>query len=180
MIASCFGKTPKIPSSAWIADSADVLGDVTLGEHVSIWFQAVVRGDVHWIKIGDYTNVQDGCILHVTNGQFPLTIGSKVTIGHKALLHGCTVGNECLIGMGAILLDDVEVGDGCIVAAGALLPPGKKYPANHLIMGSPAKAVRMLKPGEKEVMIDQGWKNYFEYAEKYRLTFKEISNGKMD
>lgn len=174
MIASIFGKEPKIPASAWIADSADVLGDVTLGEHVSIWFQAVARGDVHWIKIGDYTNVQDGCILHVTNGRFPLTIGSRVTIGHKALLHGCTVGNDCLIGMGAILLDGVEVGDGSVVAAGALLPPGKKYPPGSLILGSPAKAVRQLTEKEQAELIDQGWKNYHGYVAEYRKSYKVI------
>lgn len=174
MIAECFGKTPKIPASAWIAPSADVLGDVTLGEHVSIWFSTVVRGDVHWIRIGDYTNVQDGSVLHVTNGKFPLTIGAKVTIGHKALLHGCTVGNNCLIGMGAILLDGVEVGAGSVVAAGALLPPGKKYPPGSLILGAPAKAVRQLSPAEQEDLIETGWKNYHSYVAEYRKSFREI------
>jgi carbonic anhydrase/acetyltransferase-like protein (isoleucine patch superfamily) len=171
MIAECFGKKPKIPASAWIAPSASVLGDVTLGEHVSVWFQAVARGDVHWIKIGDYTNVQDGCVLHVTNGKFPLTIGARVTIGHKALLHGCTVGSDCLIGMGAILLDGVEVGAGSVVAAGALLPPGKKYPPNSLIKGAPAKAVRELSKAEQAEMIEEGWKNYHAYAAEYRKNF---------
>jgi len=174
MIASCFGKTPTVPASAWVAPSANVLGDVTLGEHVSVWFQAVVRGDVHWIRIGDYTNVQDGSVLHVTNGRFPLTIGARVTIGHKALLHGCTVGNDCLIGMGAILLDGVEVGDGCVVAAGALLPPGKKYPPNSLVLGSPAKAVRTLSAEEQKDMIDQGWRNYHGYVAEYRKTYQEL------
>ncbi len=174
MIATCFGKSPKIPSTAWIADSADVLGDVTMGEHSSIWFQAVARGDVHWIRIGDYTNVQDGCVLHVTNGRFPLTIGARVTIGHKALLHGCTVGNDCLIGMGAVILDGVEVGDGCVVAAGALLPPGKKYPPNSLILGSPAKVVRTLSPEEQLDLIDRGWRNYHGYVQEYRASFQRI------
>jgi gamma-carbonic anhydrase len=172
MIAECFGKKPVIPETAWIASSADVLGDVTMGEHVSVWFQAVVRGDVHWIRIGDYTNVQDGSVLHVTNGRFPLTIGQRVTIGHKALLHGCTVGDDCLIGMGAILLDGVEVGSGCVVAAGALLPPGKKYPPGSLILGSPAKAVRQLTEEEQKEMIDQGWRNYHSYVAEYRKSFK--------
>lgn len=174
MIAECFGKKPTIPASAWIADSANVMGDVTLGEHVSIWFQAVARGDVHWIKIGDYTNVQDGSVLHVTNGVSPLTIGKRVTIGHKALLHGCTVGDDCLIGMGAILLDDVEVGSGSVVAAGALLPPGKKYPPNSLIKGAPAKAVRTLTPEEQKEMIDQGWRNYHAYVAEYRKNYRVI------
>ncbi len=174
MIYSCFGKSPNIAPSAWVAPSADVLGDVTLGEHVSIWFQAVVRGDVHWITIGEQTNVQDGSILHVTNGRWPLKIGARVTIGHKALLHGCTVGDECLIGMGAVLLDGVEVGSGSVVAAGALLPPGKKYPPNSLILGSPAKVVRQIEPEEKTKLIDQGWKNYQGYVEEYRKSFQVI------
>jgi carbonic anhydrase/acetyltransferase-like protein (isoleucine patch superfamily) len=174
MIAACFGKEPKIPATAWIAPSADVMGDVTMGEHSSVWFQAVVRGDVHWIKIGDYTNVQDGSVLHVTNGRYPLTIGSRVTIGHKALLHGCTVGDDCLIGMGAILLDDVEVGSGSVVAAGALLPPGKKYPPNSLILGSPAKAVRTLTPEQQKDLIEIGWQNYHRYVAEYRKDFRVI------
>jgi gamma-carbonic anhydrase len=174
MIAECFGKKPVIPASAWIAPSADVLGDVTLGEHTSIWFSTVVRGDVHWIRIGDYTNVQDGSVLHVTNQKFPLTIGSKVTIGHKALLHGCTVGDNCLIGMGAILLDGVEVGAGSVVAAGALLPPGKKYPPGSLILGAPAKAVRQLSPKEQEDLIEIGWKNYHSYVAEYRKSFRVL------
>jgi carbonic anhydrase/acetyltransferase-like protein (isoleucine patch superfamily) len=174
MIAESFGKRPVVPASAWIAPSADVMGDVTLGEHVSIWFQAVARGDVHWIRIGDYTNVQDGCVLHVTNGRFPLSLGKRITIGHRVLLHGCTVADDCLIGMGAILLDGVEVGSGSVVAAGALLPPGKKYPPNSLILGAPAKAVRTLKPEEQKDLIDQGWRNYSAYAEKYRQGFQVL------
>lgn len=171
MIAEVMGKKPKIPASCWIAPSADVMGDVTMGEHVSIWFQAVVRGDVHWIKIGDHTNVQDGSVLHVTNGRFPLAIGARVTIGHKVLLHGCTVGDDCLIGMGAVLLDGVEVGSGSVVAAGALCPPGRKYPPGSLIIGSPAVAKRTLTPEEKAGMIDQGWRNYDSYKEEFRRGF---------
>jgi carbonic anhydrase/acetyltransferase-like protein (isoleucine patch superfamily) len=174
MIAECFGKKPTLHPTAWVADTANVMGDVTMGEHSSIWFQAVARGDVHWIKIGAYTNVQDGSILHVTNGRYPLTIGDRVTIGHKALLHGCTVGNDCLIGMGAILLDDVVVGDGSVVAAGALLPPGKKYPPNSLILGSPAKAVRTLNAEDQKNLIDYGWRNYHDYVAEYRKSYRVI------
>ena len=175
MIAEVMGKKPKLTASVFIAESAVVLGDVTLGEHVSIWFQAVVRGDVHWIRIGEYTNVQDGSVLHVTNGLFPLSIGSRVTIGHKVLLHGCTIGNDCLIGMGAVILDGVEVGDGSIVAAGALLTPGKKFPPGHLILGSPAKAVRAVTDDERKNMIDQGWKNYHHYTAEYRKSYHRLS-----
>lgn len=174
MIAEVMGKKPVIPASVFIADGADVLGDVTIGEHASIWYQAVVRGDVHWIKIGEYTNVQDACILHVSNGTAPLSIGARVTIGHKALLHGCTVGDDCLIGMGSILLDGVEVGDGSVVAAGALLPPGKKYPAGSLIKGAPAQAVRQVTPEERKNMIDQGWRNYHAYVQEYRKSFRKL------
>lgn len=171
MIAKLGDKTPKIPASCFVAESADIIGDVTLGEHVSIWFQAVVRGDVHYIKIGDHTNVQDGCVLHVSQGIAPLNIGARVTIGHKALLHGCTIGNDCLIGMGSVILDHVEVGDGSIVAAGALLTPGKKFPPGSLILGSPAKAVRTVTEKERQEMIDQGWKNYFNYSQEYKTKF---------
>lgn len=177
MIAKISGLTPKVPTipeTAWIADTAVVIGDVTLGDHTSVWFHTVVRGDVHWIRIGNYTNIQDGSVLHVTNKLFPLSIGSRVTVGHKALLHGCTVGNDCLIGMGAVLLDGVEVGDGCVVAAGALLTPGKKFPPGHLIMGSPAKAIRPVEDDERKSLIDQGWKNYQAYSEQYRATFKKL------
>jgi carbonic anhydrase/acetyltransferase-like protein (isoleucine patch superfamily) len=174
MIASVFGKTPKISSTAWIAPGASVLGDVTLGEHVSIWFSTVVRGDVNYIRIGDYSNVQDGTVIHVTNGGNPTNIGARVTIGHKAMLHACTVGDDCLIGMGAILLDEVEIGAGSVVAAGALVPPGKKFPPGSLILGSPAKVIRALRAEEQMEMIDRGWRNYFEYVQEYRKTFRSL------
>ena len=172
MIASVFGKDPKISPTAWIAPSADVLGDVTLGENVSIWFGAVVRGDVNHIVIGDSTNVQDGTVIHVTQGGHPTIIGQRVTIGHKALLHACTVGDDCLIGMGSILLDGVEIGAGSIVGAGALVTPGKKFPPGSMILGSPAKVVRPVKPEERAAMIDQGCRNYLSYVEKYRSGFR--------
>ncbi len=175
MIASVFGKNPVIPPSAWIAPSADVLGDVTLGEHVSIWFGAVARGDVNKITIGDYTNIQDGTVIHVTHGGHATHIGKRVTIGHKALLHACTIGDDCLIGMGSILLDGVEVGSGSIVAAGALLTPGKKYPPGSMILGAPAKVVRPVKPEERLEMIDQGWKNYHGYVQEYLQSFRAHS-----
>jgi len=175
LIATISGKFPIIPASAWVAPSADVMGDVTLGEHVSVWFGAVVRGDVHSIHIGDYTNVQDGTVIHVTHGGYNTVIGKRVTIGHKALIHACTVGDDCLIGMGSIMLDGVEVGAGSVVAAGALLTPGKKFPPNSMILGSPAKAVRLLRPEERAAMIDQGWKNYHSYVQEYRKSFRILS-----
>jgi carbonic anhydrase/acetyltransferase-like protein (isoleucine patch superfamily) len=177
MIASVSGlteKKPVVPASAWIADTAVVIGDVVLGEGANIWFHVVVRGDVHSIRIGENTNIQDGSILHVTQKLFSLTIGDRVTVGHKALMHGCTVGNDCLIGMGAVLLDGVEVGDGSVVAAGALLTPGKKFPPGSLIMGSPAKAVRQVTPEERRNLIDHGWKNYRGYSDAYRKTYQKL------
>jgi carbonic anhydrase/acetyltransferase-like protein (isoleucine patch superfamily) len=175
MIASISGKSPIIPASAWVAPSADVMGEVTLGEHVSVWFGVVLRGDVHSIHIGDYTNVQDGTVIHVTHGGCNTVIGKRVTIGHKALIHACSVGDDCLIGMGSIMLDGVEVGSGSVVAAGALLTPGKKYPPNSMIMGYPAKAVREITPKERAEMIDQGWKNYHAYVQDYKKTFRVLS-----
>lgn len=172
MIASVFGKDPTISPTAWIAPSADVLGDVTLGDHASVWFGAVVRGDVNHIIIGDHTNVQDGTVIHVTQGGHPTLIGKRVTIGHKALLHACTVGDDCLIGMGAVLLDGVEIGPGSVVAAGALVTPGKKFPPGSMILGSPAKAVRPVKPEERAGMIDQGWRNYHAYVQEYLRSFR--------
>ncbi len=133
--------------TAFIAPGAVVIGEVHLAENVSVWFNAVLRGDVEALTIGPETNVQDGCILHTSRG-FPLTLGRGVTVGHGAIVHGAQVGDNTLIGMGAILLDGVAVGENCIVAAGALLPPGKHYPAGSLILGSPAKIVRALTEAE--------------------------------
>ena len=163
--------SPRLDPTVWLAPSADIIGDVTIGEHSSVWFATVVRGDVHWIRIGAYTNVQDGSVLHVTNGRSPLAIGSRVTIGHKVCLHGCTIEDDCLIGMGAVILDDAVIGSGSVVAAGALVTPGKKFPPNSLIMGSPAKVVRTLTEEEKSVWIDQGWRNYHAYVAEYRKSF---------
>lgn len=170
MIGSFDGMSPKLAPSVWVAPSADIIGNVTIGEHSSVWFQTVVRGDVHWIEIGEYTNIQDGSVLHVTNGVSPLKIGSRVTIGHKACLHGCTVGDNCLIGMGALILDDAVIGEGSVVAAGALVTQGKVFPPNSLIMGSPAKRIRDLTLEERQAWIEPGWRNYHAYVAKYRAS----------
>jgi carbonic anhydrase/acetyltransferase-like protein (isoleucine patch superfamily) len=143
------GKRPVIPASAFVAPGAVVVGDVTLGEFASIWYGAVLRGDINSIKIGAYSNVQDGAVVHLADA-FGVTVGEWVTVGHRAILHACTVGDETLIGMGAIVLDGAEIGNRCIVGAGALVTGGKKIPAGSLVLGSPAKVVRELSIGEQD------------------------------
>ncbi len=135
---------PEIHDSAMVAESAQVIGDVVIGEESSIWFNAVVRGDVNYIRIGMRTNIQDGCVLHVARRTLPLIIGDEVTVGHNAVLHACTVGNRCLIGMGAIVMDGAEVGENSIVGAGALVISGTKIPPGSLVLGSPAQVKRPL------------------------------------
>jgi carbonic anhydrase/acetyltransferase-like protein (isoleucine patch superfamily) len=158
---------PKIHETAFIAPSADIVGDVILGERSSVWFQVVIRGDVHWIKIGSRTNVQDHSCLHVTRRQSPLTIGDEVTVGHRVTLHGCTVGNRVLLGMGAIVLDDAVIGDDCIVAAGALVTKNTVIPPGSLALGSPAKVVRPLRP-EELAFLKQSAQNYVNDSKEYQ------------
>lgn len=139
------GLRPTLPAdgSAWIAPSADVIGDARLGRGVSLWFGAVVRADNTPILIGDDTNIQEGAMCHSDPGS-PLTIGRRCTIGHHAILHGCTIGDEVLVGMGATILNDAAIGDGCLIGAGALVTEGRIFPSGSLILGSPARVVRPL------------------------------------
>jgi carbonic anhydrase/acetyltransferase-like protein (isoleucine patch superfamily) len=146
------GHWPRIHETAFIAPSADIVGDVEIGSHSSVWFQCVVRGDVHSIRIGSRTNVQDLTMLHCTRKKSPLVIGDEVTIGHRVVLHGCTIGNRVLVGMGAVVMDDAVVGDDCIIGAGALVTQGSRIPDGSLAVGSPAKVVRKLKPAELEFL----------------------------
>lgn len=139
---------PQIAASAFIASGARIIGNVTLGDNTNIWFNTVIRGDVHFIRIGVDTNIQDNSTIHVTTKTHPTIIGNKVTVGHQAVVHGCQIDDLCLIGMGAIVLDGVKVGEKSIVGAGSLLPPGKTYPPACLIVGSPAKVKRELSPEE--------------------------------
>lgn len=143
------GVAPQIAESAWIADSAQVMGDVQLGADASVWFGTVVRGDTAHITIGEGTNVQDASVLHADEGM-PLTIGRHVTVGHQVMLHGCTIGDESLIGIGAIVLNGAKIGKNCLVGAGALVTEGKEFPDGSMIIGSPARVVRQLTPEQIE------------------------------
>jgi carbonic anhydrase/acetyltransferase-like protein (isoleucine patch superfamily) len=142
------GTSPRVHPTAFIDESAQVIGDVEIGEESSVWMCAVIRGDVHWIRVGRRTSIQDGAVVHAMTGTHPTSIGDNVTIGHAAVVHGCTIDNQCLIGMGAILLNGAHVGSGSIVAAGTLITEGMKVPAKSLVMGSPGKVKRLLTQAE--------------------------------
>ena len=158
---------PEIHPTVFIAPSSDMIGDVKIGEHSSLWFHTVARGDVNFITIGKNTNIQDGSVLHVTTDKYPVIIGDNVTVGHNAILHGCVVGNCCLIGMGAIILDDVKIGDGCIIGAGAVLPEHTVIEPETLVMGIPAEPKRKVTKDElSEIMRSAA--NYVELAGKYK------------
>ena len=148
MLRSFRGVLPRVHPTAFIDESAQVIGDVEIGEESSVWMGVVVRGDVNRIRIGRRTNVQDGTIVHVMIRTHPTTIGDNVTIGHGAIVHGCTIEDQCLVGMGAILLNGSHVGAGSIVAAGTLLVEGQKVPKRSLVMGSPGKVKRLLTQAE--------------------------------
>lgn len=166
MIRSFEGKDPKIDESAFIAESADIIGDVTIGKNSSIWYSVVVRGDGNYITIGENTNIQDGSVVHIWS-KTPTIIGDNVTVGHKALVHGCKVGNNTLIGMGAIVLNGAEIGDNCIVGAGSLVTQNKKFPDKSLILGSPAKVVRELTEEEIAGLLESA-NNYSSLAKRYK------------
>ncbi len=157
---------PRIGENVFIAPGAWVIGDVVIGEYSSIWFNTVVRGDVNYIRIGSYTSVQDNSTLHVTAPKFPLHIGDRVVIGHKAIVHGCTVEDDCLIGMGSIILDGAKIGKGSIVAAGALVPPGFEVPPGTVVMGAPAVIKKKTGDSERE-MIRRSCTHYSELAREY-------------
>ncbi len=167
MIRPFRGVQPQIHPTAFIEESAHVIGDVYIGEESSVWFNAVVRGDVYYIRIGHRTNIQDGTVVHVTNGTHPTILEDEVTVGHNVTLHGCHIERGCLIGMGSIVMDDVRIGAESIVAAGALVSPGTKVPPRSLVIGVPAKVKRPL-TDEEVAGLAHYWQNYVEYTRLYK------------
>lgn len=167
MIRGFRGVNPQIHTTAFVADSAQVIGDVHLGEQSSIWFNAVVRGDMFYIRIGNRTNVQDNSVIHTRTGSHPTILEDQVTIGHCVTLHGCYVERGSLIGIGSILLDDVRIGAQSLVAAGSLVSPGTVIPARSLVMGTPARVKRPLTDDEV-AGLDGFWQNYVDYTELYK------------
>ncbi|WP_137895942.1 gamma carbonic anhydrase family protein [Ramlibacter sp. 2FC] len=167
------GVAPRVAETAWVADSAQVMGKVTLGEGSSVWFGAVLRGDSDSLTVGRGSNVQDGSVLHADAGE-PLTVGENVTVGHKVMLHGCTIGDESLIGIGAVVLNGARIGKNCLVGAGALVTEGKEFPDGSMIIGSPAKAVRQLTPEQIEG-LRRSARHYSENARRFRAGLKKIA-----
>ena len=164
--------SPRIAQSAWVADSAQVIGNVELKENASVWFGVVVRGDTECITVGQGTNIQDASVLHADFGK-PLNIGDNVTVGHKVMLHGCTIGDGSLIGIGAVVLNGARIGKGCIVGAGALVTEGKEFADGSMIIGSPAKAVRELTP-EQQAGLQLSALHYVENARRFKTGLKKL------
>ena len=166
MIRSYQGRMPKIPASCYVDQSAQVLGDVTLGEHSSVWMNAVLRGDVHSIRVGANTNVQDCAVLHGQRNLYSVTVGDWVTIGHNATVHGCVVGDAVLIGMGVVILNDCRIGEGSILAAGAVLPEHTVVPPRTLWAGVPGKQRRTLEDKDRALILEYA-QNYLDYTKIY-------------
>jgi carbonic anhydrase/acetyltransferase-like protein (isoleucine patch superfamily) len=166
------GVAPQISESAWVADSAQVMGDVILADDASVWFGVVIRGDMESIRIGRRTNIQDLSVLHADVDR-PLTLGDDVTVGHQAMLHGCTIGDGSLIGIGAVVLNGAKIGKGCLVGAGSLVTEGKEFPDGSMILGSPAKAVRQLTPEQLDGLLRSA-QHYVNNASRYRTGLSKI------
>lgn len=166
-------KTPQLAPSVWVAPNAIVIGDVHLAANVSIWWNAVLRGDNDPITIGANTNIQDGSVLHTDIGQ-PLTLGRDITVGHKVMLHGCTIGDGALIGMGSIVLNGAVIGKQCLIGAGALIPEGKVIPDRSLVVGAPGRIVRDLSEAQL-AMLAKSAVHYVENAQRYREQLKEVA-----
>ena len=163
---------PRLAPGAWVADSAQVIGNVELGVNASVWFGAILRGDTELLKIGSGSNVQDGSVLHADVG-FPVTLGENVTVGHKVMLHGCTVGDGSLIGIGAVVLNGAKIGRHCLVGAGALVTEGKEFPDGSMIIGSPAKVMRQLTP-EQIAGLLRSATHYVANAKRFSAGLKKL------
>jgi carbonic anhydrase/acetyltransferase-like protein (isoleucine patch superfamily) len=166
MIRAHRGIAPKVAATAYVDPSAQVIGDVEIGERSSVWCNATVRGDVHRIRIGEESNIQDNCVLHGERGQWPVIVGNRVTVGHAAVLHGCVVEDDCLIGVGAIVLNGARIGEGSVVAAGTLVPEGMQVPPGSVLMGSPAQVRREVRAEERE-RFGKSNRNYVGYRQEY-------------
>lgn len=157
---------PYIDKTAFVTDDAVIIGDVVIGSEASIWFGSIVRGDVNYIRIGDRTNIQDACVIHVSSKDHPTILEHEITVGHRVTLHGCYVEAGCLIGIGAIILDGARIGRNSLVAAGSLITPGTVIPPESLVMGAPGKVKRRLAPEELE-NLSRSWRNYVELSRRY-------------
>ncbi len=166
------GIAPQVHESAWVADSAQVMGQVSLAEDASVWFGAVVRGDTEHIRVGRRSNIQDASVLHADRGM-PLTIGNDVTVGHQVMLHGCTIGDGSLIGIQAVVLNGARIGRNCLVGAGSLVTEGKEFPDGSMILGSPAKVVRQLTPEQIEG-LQRSAQGYRDNARRFRAGLRKI------
>jgi len=166
IVRSYLDKTPVIGEGTFLAENAAVIGDVVIGARSSLWYGTVLRGDVFHIRVGDETSIQDNTVIHVTSGQNATSVGSRVTVGHSVTLHGCTVEDRCIIGMGAIVLDKARIGRRCIVGAGALITPGTVIPDGQLVLGSPARVKRALTDAELE-WIETSADHYVALSRRY-------------
>lgn len=167
MIRPYRGVMPRIAASAYIDSSAQIIGDVTIGDRSSVWLNVSIRGDVNHIRVGDETSIQDNCVLHVDHDVYPCLVGNRVTVGHSVVLHGCQVEDDALIGIGAIVLNGAKIGAGAVVAAGALVPEGMEVPAQTLVMGAPAK-VRRAVTAEEQQRFRRNCENYVKIAAIYK------------
>ena len=166
MIRTFQNKEPKVHETAYVTDDAIVIGDVEIGEEASVWFGSIVRGDVNYIRIGDRTNIQDACVIHVSSRDHPTVLEDRITVGHRVTLHGCYVETGCLIGIGSIVLDGARIGARSLVGAGSLVTPGTVIPAESLVLGSPARVKRSLS-AEELAYLDRSWQNYVELSRRY-------------
>mgnify|MGYP001281443539 CR=1 FL=1 len=167
MLKSFYGKFPKIPKSCYVSESVDIIGDVTFGENVNVWFGTVIRGDMNYIKVDDNSNIQDNSVIHVTTNVSPTIIGKGVTVGHNAIVHGAKINDFCLIGMGSIIMDEVIIGEGSIIAAGCVIPQKMIIPPRSLVIGLPAKIKRKT-TNEEYMMIIERSNHYIDFAKKYK------------